>query len=456
MEKKTEPNVQNYNRNYLRDIVHVALKLTEYTQVPVLFLSNPGLGKTSMFRSWIEQNNYRLTTLIGSQRTAEEVLGYMVNDGGKLKTITPDWFDEIWENKKAGYKTALFLDELSQAREDTQGAMLQLCFDRRVGGRNNILPEDCLIVAAANYKENLPAQCALQAPTLNRFCLVNLESMDATQMIDEFLQSPEEMTENLPAFGCVEVTPKISEAFRTNLKEMLKSLVENYSNKNDPDCVVNIHNKSFNEIFDQPGKIYNFMSGRTISYLYRMGLGMIHLDLCKPRYEQTAVSIAYGLMGLATNTFRNPQDINDWEIALSRAFRKALRRTIEQNKDAIKQVTLNYQGLTISDSISKWMNYAESTSGSLGDTNLKNLVGVIKKSYSADESNMTKVISGLTDKAKSNTFLNDMQKINTLGSFLENIDLTSVQSMIADVNIIKAAYDGYVSMLLSNLLNGTN
>jgi hypothetical protein len=442
------------NPNYIRDLLFVSLSLAEATAkekeyVPPLFMGNPGIAKTTGVRLWAEINKYRVTTLIGTQRVAEEILGYMVNDLGekKLVTYTPDWFDEIQENSKDGFKTLLFVDELSQAPDNVQGAMLQLIFDRRVGGRSNFLPDDCLVVAAANYKGNIPAQCGLQAPTLNRFSIINVEPQDGVGLVTEFLQTEEERRANLPAFTYTEISPTISESILKNLKSAMLNLVSLYAKDDEQDATLDFKNQNYADIFDRPGPLYNFITGRTIAYLYREMKAMVYLGIIRKEYKAVVVNVFLGLAGLGTNTFKDPEnkvdgDFNQYKIKLISRLQGAVRRAVEDNLNEINATEINYKGITVEKSISKWLMYADTQGGVIYDKNLKNLMVVIKDAYPTDVVGMEAVIT----KWDNSKMLNDLQKITTLHNSLKAYQMIELESNIKDLAFIKESYEGYLTV----------
>ena len=105
------------------------------------------------------------------------------DDHASAKHIRPSWFQKILKNKEQGKKTLLFLDELTTANPQTQGAALNLVFDRKC--HDELLPDDTLIVAAGNYAENLSDEMTVLAPMLNRFIIFNVQPK--TNDIDHYL-----------------------------------------------------------------------------------------------------------------------------------------------------------------------------------------------------------------------------------------------------------------------------
>lgn len=448
-EKEVNNDQDDRNPNHVRDLIFTALSITEYTQIPMLFLGNPGIAKTTGVRLWAETYGYRVTTLIGTQRVAEEILGYMVNDTGekRLITYTPDWFDEVVENKKAGFKTLLFIDELSQAPDNVQGAMLQLIFDRRVGGRANYLPDDCLVVSAANYKGNIPPQCGIQAPTLNRFCIVNVNPIDGIGLITEFLQSEEERKDKIPVFGRVEISPRIEDTARKVLKDTLAILFSTYCRKDDKEMTLDVNNTNFSDIFDQPGPIHNFITGRTVHYMYKLVIGFIHLRLIRKIHKEIIANLVLGLGGLGTNTFKNEKQKEDFQTSLLTGFQKILRRSVESNMEEINSVELDFTDKTIEEGISMWMRSQESN-GNINDINLQRLMELIRKNYGSSETKMT---ATLTKNWDSKRVLGDLQKLNTLAGYLKSAQMMEIGPLVKELEVIAASWDTYKTAILNSI-----
>jgi len=433
------------NVNEIRDLIYISLSVAEYSKIPFLFLGNPGIAKTTGVRMWAEQYGYKVTTLIGTQRVAEEILGYMVNDTSerRLITYTPDWFDEIMENKRQGFKTLLFIDELSQAADNVQGAMLQLIFDRKVGGKENFLPEDCLVVSAANYKGNIPPQCGIQAPTLNRFCIINVRPFDGVGLVEEFLQTKEEREANIPVFAYVNVTPAIEDSVRKILKTIMCKLFEQY---NPNDGYINIQNTDFSDIFDQPGPIYGFITGRTIHYLYQIALACVHFGIIRKKFKRHIIAFCLGLVGLGTNNFKTPQEKDDYHTYIIRGFQTVLRKAVEENINEINAVELNYKKKSVEKCISEWMRYHESN-GNVNDINIQRLTEIIEKTYPPTVQGMEAVIN----KWDNNTILMDLNKIDTMRNYLKNMELFELKPVLNKIELICNTYEAYKTAILNSL-----
>ena len=124
--------------------IFTALKVSEVSKVPVLIMSNPGVGKSTSVEMYAKVRGYNLVLLRGNSTTAEEIMGYDVADTNleepTTKHLRPSWYTKILKEHESGGKSLLFLDEITTANEYVQAALLHLVFERKVGDEK--LPED--------------------------------------------------------------------------------------------------------------------------------------------------------------------------------------------------------------------------------------------------------------------------------------------------------------------------
>jgi len=448
-------------KNDVRDLIHYALQISLTEKLPILFLSNPGLGKTTIMEQWEKRHNRHLVTLIGTQRTREDVLGYQINSpiygkdeqgrqiilGHKLVHAHPDWYNEIMEYEAKGIHCDLFLDEISQAPEDVQGALLQVCFNRKIGGSGNYLPESTMIIAAANYKENLPPQCSLQAAMLNRFCLVNIDPIDGPWLVDEFLQSEDDWDKDLIEFEDNKITAKIEKAATDHLNQMFKTLFTSYATKSGSGSTLDVHNRAYNEVFDQPGPVYNFISGRSMSYCKKLVIGMVRHGLYRARYAHFIQKMFLGLVGLGTNSFNKPEDLKDYQDLASVYFLKVLKQTLDASSLIANTTKLDFTGKSVDESVQSFM---LSVSGQeIGfDQNFETLIQKIDEEYKPDVTNMGVVIGKMKDsKDRQMQFVKDMTAVTKLLAIIENTDIQKVKDSSENLRVIQAAWMGYKAQI---------
>ena len=299
--------------NKMRDVAIAAIEASKRSKVPVLFMSNPGYGKTTTVYNYAKKNGYHVEVLCGSQYAQDEILGFQANEGlDSLVIKEPEWYSRIMQNEKAGKPSILFLDELSTVCGSTQGALLQLCFERRIRGGKS-LPDDCLVIAAANYKQNLPGYSEIIAPALNRFCIVNLLPSNPLEVIMEFTQGTKETDSKWPTFDNNVLSAKEENKIVLEIRQAFTGLFNTYS-LGSSKGMLDIRNTQYDGIYDRDDaipEVLNFISGRTISYLIRMILALGSMGIHAK--DEIAGKIIEGLIGLGTNTWG---DIDDAEARL--------------------------------------------------------------------------------------------------------------------------------------------
>lgn len=316
------------NVNYMRDLMLTGFEISKRSGVPMLYLGNPGVGKTTIVNLWAKRNGYHVESLIGSAFDRSEILGYMVNDGGSyLKTKDPEWFHSIAENEQNGKHSILFIDEIAGAPKDVQASLYRLIFERTIGN-GNMLPESTIIASASNYKENLPAMCDITSPNINRFCVVNFGPKNFEGLFTEFLQEKEDLEKNLPEFKNLEYTSEFLAKTAEKVREIFVQLNETFSGRDSTKGSLNVKNKVLNNIFDadysSDGEVYNFISGRTIAYFKEVFRAMCSMGLKNADYIGKFTD---GLIGLGFNSFTEVKELN--------SYRKFLK---ELTKDAISSV----------------------------------------------------------------------------------------------------------------------
>ena len=413
-----------------------------------MFLSNPGLAKTTNLSLWAEEMGYAVTTLIGSQRVREEVLGYMINDKGQAATLKPDWFDEVIDNHKKGKKTVLFIDELSTAPEDVQSSLLQLSFSRKIGGKDNYLPDDVLIVAAANYKENLPPQMNIMAPTLNRYMLVNLTAQDMNSLVDEFMLDEDEFNSEMLKFDNIEITDEMNTKIKDLLGTSLKSLFSAYNVKDDAGGnTISAKAKSFDGIYDTEGDVYNFVSGRSISYLKRVTKAIVSTGLhnqitANIELRDKIMLLVYGLIGAGTCTF-DAQTQKKYLKQLKESYMSILNQLSGQAVKK-KSVKIDFDKLTVGQAINTWQLHNENPTQDNFDENFLKLYTKICTQYDIKATPFAAFVKQMHDNPRMVTeFIGDMQRIDHLVLLLKECDLPSLKTFVEKLNDIQTVWEAY-------------
>ena len=370
------------------------IELSKITKQPMLLISNPGYGKTTSITNWAKEKGYHYEQLIGSRFSPDDVMGYQVNEPGQpcLTQKDPVWFQRIIDAKAAGKPTILFVDEISTCNEDVQGSLLSLIFDRRIGNGKE-LPEDCIIIAAANYSENLPSYMNIMAPTINRFCIINLLwGFSNSDIIHECLvkQNPKSRTMTSADEGEIE----------KQFNEMINDIIVKYSHVDSNLGYIDLSNHDISNIYKRKGNVYNIMSWRAITYFKNFVIAMTKLGIDD---YNVIKNVCGGMIGLGSNNFKTEDQVESFITLVADNVKKIIDSNFNDNE--IMEVDPNAK---ISDLINNYIAKIESTN-SLGSTKIENhLVDSISKKYSDYKLVFKCLEEGVYDKSE---FVNDMDSI---------------------------------------------
>ena len=294
----------------LRDDINAkmfyALKVSEVSKVPFLFISVPGMGKSTSVEMFAKIRGYELVMLRGNSTSESEVMGYDVVDAANpasksTKHLRPSWYEQVMQNSAAGKKTLLFLDEITTAPEYVQSALLHLIFERKVGMED--IPEDTLIVSAGNYSQSLGNNFGLIPPLMNRFCIFNI--IPTIKDLDIFLNEHkgalvghpkdkmkeiEKLLETIDGMSLTDVSDedykKIGEYIEDGIRENTKVLMS--SGKKVIDLAVSDMQSLYQDT-NNDAALKGFVTFRTLNYLKRVTI---------------AAYMCFGKEGLTCPSFR--------------------------------------------------------------------------------------------------------------------------------------------------------
>lgn len=394
--------------------IYDMIELTKDNRVPVLLMSNPGYGKTTIVNRYASENGYHVEVLIGSRHSHEDILGYQVNNGGSsLDHINPSWYNRILEKEKEGIPTILFIDELPTSPEYVQGALLSVICDREISVGKPI-PDNTIIIAAGNYAENMPDHFTLLSSIVNRFCVVNIKEGESLKnIIDEFLA-----TESPTIKKTVRVnrTDDDRKKTREKVRDMMLNVFSTFR-VGSAGGALSLENADYKNIYTaENGAVYNFITPRTMNYFAKMVESSIALSI---HDKDTISSFARGLLGRGTNSF---EDESQYE-----KFRESLdRMTFELVKSSIQNSSFgtNYSG-NISEDINTFLTVSTTLSGMVEGPfdMIKPIILNIKNKYSVDSDN---------------------NRMHEILKNLDTLDNVNVCSLISDLN--------HIELLLSEIL----
>ncbi|MFN8020851.1 MAG: ATP-binding protein [Acidimicrobiales bacterium] len=141
-----------------------ALATSLAARVPVILWGGPGTGKTSAISAMATRSELPVEVVIASIREPSDFGGLPVVDERSVRFAPPMWAERL----AAEGRGVLFLDELSTAPPAVQAALLRVVLERHVGDLQ--LPEEVMVVAAANPPDQAADGWELAPPLANRFC----------------------------------------------------------------------------------------------------------------------------------------------------------------------------------------------------------------------------------------------------------------------------------------------
>lgn len=435
------------NKNKIRDLLLSSIECSVRSKVPVLYISNPGLSKTTTVMRWAERAGYHVVSLIGSAYDRSELMGYMVNTGKDyLEIMKPNWFAEIEEYSEKGTPTVLFIDEISTAPIDVQGSLYRLIFER-CDGKGRKLPEDCVIFSAANYKWNLPPAFQITAPALNRFCIVNVNVGSMQAMLDEALQSREEQDEDLPVF---KANPKYNlseKEVKDLVHSKLSELCLSFSDKNSSSGFLNPSNKALDELYDASyvpdNNVLNFFSFRTLEYLCRMCEACVKYRIKSRDWIETMTD---GLIGAGTGNFEGAQ-LTAWRKAAKATVKSIILELSNLSKvdgleeDEIEEPFKKAKSLPEKvQALSLILDEASSLKKDFVTQKITEIAALIYEKYPYQGEDMLKILSGIAGEDKKDNSVNianfkaDMEAIHDFVELLSNSTFSHEELLKIAVN----------------------
>ncbi|GHV83111.1 hypothetical protein AGMMS50212_04510 [Spirochaetia bacterium] len=333
--------------------------------------------------------------------------------------------------------------------------MLQLVFDRTIG-YNKKLPDSTLVIAAANYKQNIPVFFNIMAPILNRFCLVNLQYESSKAFLDEFLQDENQRVKDIVVYQKTELTQEKKDALKDGLKKLFTTIFDSFEeNKNENGSALDINNQMLNNIYESDTRfVYNFITGRTLYYLYKIMLSFLRFGMTIERHETIMINMVFGLAGLGMNSFSEMQQktyLKSLETLWKRLYALLQENPAINEKKGVPNLELDFSGKTTAEAVNLWILYNESDVFSKdNEKHLDLLLRHIEKCYGLEKEKVEIVKQSLTSGSDQVfNFVDDMQRLDYLLDVLSKNNDTKIKN---DLRLIQEAYKELKEDMLNSML----
>ncbi|MGW5264838.1 ATP-binding protein [Microbispora sp. NPDC004025] len=134
---------------------------------PVFLWGAPGIGKSSLVRSFADSLGLDCVTLLGTQLAPEDLIGVPQIVGDRSRFAPPETIarDEPY---------CLFLDELNASSPEVQKAFYSLILDRRIGAYE--LPAGSVVIGAGNRAVDNALARPMPSALVNRMIHVHLRA----------------------------------------------------------------------------------------------------------------------------------------------------------------------------------------------------------------------------------------------------------------------------------------
>lgn len=173
-----------YNIMFIKQAIPVATKaLLSDSYMNLLFLGEPGVGKTEMVRAIAKECNRELMIkhpIVESPIDGKGLPVATVVDGKPMAAFIA--YGDLKKMMEATEPLIVFVDDLGQAAQSVQAVYMQLIQERSINGKK--ISDYVKFVAATNDKTHNAGVSGLITPLLSRFaCIINIEA-DAESWVE--------------------------------------------------------------------------------------------------------------------------------------------------------------------------------------------------------------------------------------------------------------------------------
>lgn len=298
-----------------------AVQLARHSKIPIMFLSNPGAGKTSLMNAMNAKVGIGMKAIAPSHYSADDFQGFQFKnelDNGEvmMSRLLPAWFVDLRKLADTHEEVSLFLDEITTANAELQAAYLTVIFDRRVGEYK--IPDNVNIYAAGNFSSNLNHEFDISAPLWTRFMLLNLIPKPEEDLREFLFADTVSGQEWIEPTEFTIVGYSVNET-RTKINEVLFQWCREKITQGDLSLNQAVSNFGATDLVDDEDIEYveNIPTNRTIFYLSKL----IYSSYCLGLMESEVMPhLVAGLIGNGTESCKKKGESSLLGVNLMKRF----------------------------------------------------------------------------------------------------------------------------------------
>src|SRR6267142_5363183 len=153
--------------NEIFDVLDLTRRAREINEVfNPMFVSPPGVGKSSIVQQWCKLNNLPFIDLRLAYFESTDLIGFPSVENRDGRQVTTHNIPDLWPMDPE-WEGVLLLEEPNRALPSTMNAVMQLLTDRKVHKYN--LPKKALIVSCINPEDGLNDVQSMDPALRDRF-----------------------------------------------------------------------------------------------------------------------------------------------------------------------------------------------------------------------------------------------------------------------------------------------
>ena len=160
------------------------------TKTPLLLLSSPGIGKSSIINQFAQEKDMGLIEIRGASSNPAELADIKYISQDEVHDAPQAWVptEAKVKDRQCPSNGIIFIDELADSMLSVQSTLQRLFLDRKLGSLE--LASGWWVCAASNKQEHKAAAGRISTALLNRAMVLNLDP-DADALVEYLMNQPD-------------------------------------------------------------------------------------------------------------------------------------------------------------------------------------------------------------------------------------------------------------------------